>query len=351
MSTTQSNRIDVMIATGSSLNIQLLSKAIATDKEIQIVDGVVDLFSLQSKVAQLKPKVVLLDTDIARFDISSQIADLISRYHVAIVVLSEVSPRGVENTIDLLQAGAVDFVAKSATNLVGVSPAMSVELIKKIKSVAGAKLDRLNFNMKRNLKTNFYFNDKDSVDLVVVGVTTFGIEILTKFLSIFPKNFVPIVVVIDLPSVFLRSLITRLKKYCQLEVKEIRNNDVIQKNNIYISSSGVHTKLELNASSQIIAKLKDGELISDHKPSIDVLFQSVPKICSKNAVGVLFGGIGSDGVYGLKSIKDAGGKTYVQDVESSVIEETSNMAVKIKAADVSIPMEDMAAVVLQNFNS
>ncbi len=350
MGTAQSSRINVLIATGSALNIQLLSKAISIDKDIQVVDGVIDLFGLQAKVEELRPDVVVLDNDIARFDISQQLSTLINRFNVVVILLSEVSPRGVENTIRLLESGAVDFIAKSATNLVGISPTMAMELVNKIKSMAGAKLDRLHFNMKRNLKSNFYFNDKDSIDIVVVGATTYGIEILTKFLSMFPKTFVSMVVVIDLPEIFLRSLITRLKKYCQLEVKEIRNNDIIQKNTVYISSSGVHTRLELNASGQMVAKLKDGELISEHKPSIDVLFQSVTKICTNNVIGVLFGGIGTDGVYGLKSIKDTGGKTYVQDVESSIIEETSSMAVKMRASDNVVPIEDMAALVLQNFN-
>ena len=342
-------KIKVFLALESSLNIQMMSNSLGSDEAIRVVDGSSDLFSLENKISFCKPDIVVLDTDISRLSIVDVVKKILFHNNVPILLLTPPSEKGVSNAFELLQIGAVDFIVKCSSSIVGISPDLSKTLVRKIKALYNVKQDSLHFTMNKLSKTNNHFIEKNDMKLVLVGASTYGTEILIKFLSIFPKNFVPIVAVIDLPVSFFRAFVNRLKRVCNLEVQEIRHNEVLLPGVIYLSSPGVHNRLKKDSDGNISAFLKDGEIVAEHKPSIDIMFDSVSKFCGSDVIAVLFSGIGLDGINGLRALKEVGARTFLQDVGSSIVSETAQVGLNVKAATRYVAMEDMGLEVIRCF--
>jgi two-component system chemotaxis response regulator CheB len=176
------------------------------------------------------------------------------------------------------------------------------------------------------------------ISIVIIGASTGGPSALSTILSSFPADFpVSIVVVQHIMENFSGPLAERLEKKCTLSVKEGENGDKLEYGNVFIAPSKKHLVFKNR-----LIKLDDGPSRNHFKPSIDVTMESAASSFGKNVLGVVLTGAGSDGVKGLKAIKDAKGMTIAQDEQSSVLYQMPKNAFESGNVDYVLPLDDIA---------
>ncbi|MRR36990.1 chemotaxis response regulator protein-glutamate methylesterase, partial [bacterium] len=182
--------------------------------------------------------------------------------------------------------------------------------------------------------------------VVVVGASTGGTEALRVFLEGLPADSPPIVIVQHMPEGFTRAFAQRLDSICRITVKEAADNDTVMRGRALIAPGNRHTLLK-RSGARYYVEIKDGPLVSRHRPSVDVLFRSAARYAGKNAVGVIMTGMGDDGASGMKEMKDAGAVTIAQDEASCVVFGMPNEAIKRGGAERVLPLDAIAREVLR----
>jgi two-component system chemotaxis response regulator CheB len=182
--------------------------------------------------------------------------------------------------------------------------------------------------------------------LIAFGASTGGTEALREVLLAMPSDCPGIVIVQHMPEHFTRAYAERLNKECQIEVKEAVNGDEILKGRALIAQGNRHLLVHRTAT-QYWAEVKEGPLVSRHRPSVDVLFRSVAKCAGPNAVGVIMTGMGNDGAQGLLEMRQAGARTIAQDEATCVVFGMPKEAIDLGAATVVAPLYRIARTVLE----
>jgi len=181
--------------------------------------------------------------------------------------------------------------------------------------------------------------------VVVVGASTGGTEALRIFLEALPADTPGIVIVQHMPEGFTRSFAQRLDSLCRINVKEADNNDTIIRGRALIAPGNRHMLLK-RSGARYYVEIKEGPLVSRHRPSVDVLFRSAARYAGKNAVGVIMTGMGDDGANGMLEMKQAGAYTVAQDEASCVVFGMPQEAIKRGGVNLVIPLERIAREVL-----
>ena len=161
-----------------------------------------------------------------------------------------------------------------------------------------------------------------------------------------PRTAPGLVIVQHMPEKFTASFAARLNSLSQMEVREAQNNDRVVPGRALIAPGGRHMLLK-RSGAQYYVEVVDGPLVNRHRPSVDVLFRSVAKYAGKNAMGVIMTGMGDDGARGLKEMHDAGARTVAQDEASSVVYGMPKEAVKLGAAERSLPLGQISGEIVR----
>ncbi len=154
--------------------------------------------------------------------------------------------------------------------------------------------------------------------LIAIGASTGGTEAITQILRQLPAHMPPIVIVQHIPEGFSRTFAERLDQVCALKVKEAKDGDVLQRGEVYIAPGNRHMQV-VGRPGAYRLRVFDAEKQSGHRPSVNVLFQSVAQVAGANAVALILTGMGADGADGLLSIRQQGGTTFGQDEASSIV--------------------------------
>jgi len=182
--------------------------------------------------------------------------------------------------------------------------------------------------------------------VVVVGASTGGTEALKVFLEMLPEDTPGIVIVQHMPENFTAAFAKRLDSTCRVTVKEAQNNDTVVRGRALIAPGNHHALLK-RSGARYYVEIKDGPLVSRHRPSVDVLFRSAARYAGKNAVGVIMTGMGDDGAHGMKEMFDAGAQTIAQDEASCVVYGMPHEAVKLGGVHKITSLQHIAAEVLR----
>ena len=179
-----------------------------------------------------------------------------------------------------------------------------------------------------------------------MGASTGGTEAIRVFLEGLPEDTPGIIIVQHMPEHFTASFARRLDSICRISVKEAENNDTIIRGRALIAPGNFHTLLK-RSGARYYVEVREGPLVSRHRPSVDVLFRSTARYAGKNAVGVIMTGMGDDGARGLLEMKEAGATTIAQDEASCVVFGMPQEAIKRGAADKVLTLEDISGAVLK----
>ncbi|HVF90174.1 MAG TPA: chemotaxis response regulator protein-glutamate methylesterase [Blastocatellia bacterium] len=324
----EERKIRVIVVDDSAVMRKLIPGLLERDKGIEVVATAIDGDFALTKIEQLRPDVVTLDVDMPRMDGITTLGQIVSKYSIPVVMLSSLTSRGAELTMQALEMGAVDFICKpkAAAQIVN----MAAELISKVRSAASAKV--MTHKGVAAQKTARAAPDSagafppppgyrsDSEGLLVIGASSGGPHALRYLLPKIPLDFgAPILIVQHMPESFTSMLAKWLNEMCEIEVREAREGEMAVAGRALIAPGTAHLKVKRKSNGAGEIVLERGRPVNGHIPSVDVLFRSVAKEYGAGVMAVLLTGMGSDGAEGIGEIKKAGGHTLAQDRESSAI--------------------------------
>lgn len=347
-------KIKVLIVDDSALVRKMLTEILDKDPQIEVVGTVADPYQAREKIKKLNPDVLTLDVEMPRMDGVTFLSKLMRLRPMPVVMVSTLTEQGADITLQALQLGAVDFVTKPKVDFVSTINNYAEELIEKVKVASKVSISTLEATFKRNnpdvekvsKKISKRWNFKTTDQLIAIGASTGGTEAIKEVLATLPANAPGIVITQHIPAGFSASFAKRLNEICALEVCEAKDGQQIIPGHVYVAPGNLHLSV-IRSGARFICKVKDGELVSNHKPSVDVLFNSVAKNIGQNAVGVILTGMGKDGAEGMLNMLQAGARTIAQDEKTSVVWGMPGSAVKISAAETILPLQDVSNALLK----
>jgi two-component system, chemotaxis family, protein-glutamate methylesterase/glutaminase len=338
--------IKVLIVDDSAVVREIFTAELSKDSELEVVGTAIDPYIARDKIVKLKPDVVTLDVEMPRMDGITFLRKLMKYCPIPVIIVSSLTPRGGKLALEAISAGAVDVMCKpGAAYTVGD---MSVELIDKIKSAAAVDMSRWT---KINAQTTELPQRLSMIQttnkVVAIGASTGGTQALQSVLSALPSNAPGIVIVQHMPEHFTTSFAQRLNELCAIEVREAENGDSVIPGRALIAPGNKHMLLR-RSGARYYVEVKTGPLVSRHRPSVEVLFNSVAQSAGPNSVGVIMTGMGGDGADGMLKMKENGAITIAQDEASCVVFGMPKEAIKRGGVDHIVPLNKIPETILAN---
>jgi two-component system, chemotaxis family, protein-glutamate methylesterase/glutaminase len=339
--------IRVLIVDDSALVRKMLVAALAADKQIEVVGTAPDAYIARDKILALKPDVITLDIEMPRMDGITFLKKLMQYNPLPVIVISSLGHAACQASLDALQAGAVEILAKpNGPNSVGE---LGQTLAAKIRAAAAARfpagvLDTAPADRSHALTSGTTGLDQDRI--IAIGASTGGPGAIAEILQRFPREMPPILVVQHMPSVFTRHFADRLDRECSIAVKEAEDGDALLPGHALIAPGNNHMTLKRSEKGYRVW-VGDGPPVCFSRPSVDVLFSSVAKIAGERAIGILLTGMGSDGARGLLEMRNHGASTFAQSEETCVVFGMPKEAICIEAVQASLPLDRIAGAVLR----
>ena len=341
------NPIRVLIVDDSALVRQVLKRGLSADPDIEVVGSAPDPYVARDMIVSLRPDVMTLDVEMPRMDGVEFLQKLMPQYPMPVVMVSSLTKRGAQITFDAMAAGAVDFVSKPASDVGRGLPVMMGELREKVHAASHANMcawrrANQNFGPTRFVATRRPL--AESTDkIIAIGASTGGTEAVSSVLRQFPADMPGVVVVQHMPAGYTRRFADRLDEDCTMHVKEAELGDRVQAGTVLLAPGDRHITVHRQGGFYRI-ELGDQDRICGHRPSVDVLFESVAKEVGANAVGVILTGMGRDGAGGLLAMRTAGAHTVAQDEATSVVFGMPKVAIEKGGAERVAPLDEIATV-------
>jgi two-component system chemotaxis response regulator CheB len=357
--TGQRRRILVLVVDDSAVVRSTLSEVLDSDPLIEVMATAADPYIAAERMRDRTPDVITLDIEMPRMDGLTFLRRLMAQHPVPVVICSSLAEEGCETTLKALEYGAVDIIQKPklGTKLFleesriqicdAVKAAAKVSLSHKVKVPSSSPLVQPKLTADAVLpkpRSNAMLQTTDRV--VAVGASTGGTEALRVLLEALPADAPGTVIVQHMPEKFTAAFARRLDGMCTVTVKEAEDGDAVVRGRVLIAPGNKHTLLK-RSGARYHVEVREGPLVSRHRPSVDVLFRSVAHNAGKNAVAVIMTGMGDDGARGMSELKTAGADTIAQDEASSVVFGMPQEAIKLGGVDKVVSLERIAAEVLR----
>ncbi|AFL73241.1 protein-glutamate methylesterase/protein-glutamine glutaminase [Thiocystis violascens] len=333
--------IRVLIVDDSALVRQILSEILETAAGIEVVGTAEDPYVAREKIKALAPDVLTLDVEMPRMDGLTFLRNLMRLRPMPVVMVSSLTARGAEVTLQALELGAVDFVRKPDQGLAQGLPEYASELIDKIRMAARVGVRPLTFR-DAAIRPRAIQSCRASDRVLVIGASTGGTEAIREVLLRLPPDTPGVVIAQHIPAGFSAAFAERMNRQTGLVVKEAEDGDRVMVGHAYIAPGNRHLRL-VREGMHYVCRLDDGELVNRHRPSVDVLFRSVAQAAGTKACAALLTGMGADGAQGLKELHDLGVHTIAQNEATSVVWGMPGEAVKRGAASEILPLAEIAA--------
>jgi two-component system, chemotaxis family, protein-glutamate methylesterase/glutaminase len=304
-----------------------------------------DPYVAREQIKALNPDVITLDIEMPHMDGLSFLAKLMTLRPTPVVVVSTLTQKGADAVVRALELGAVDCVAKPLIDLRVGMTALRDELVEKVLIAAASRPMARAGSVGASKPLAFDPNLSTAGWIVAVGASTGGVEALQALLTTMPTNGPAILVTQHMPPGFTTSFARRLDQICAMPVSEASNGQRVMPGHIYIANGSQHLEL-IRSGAHYACRLHDGPPVSGHRPSVDVLFNSVAVAAGRNAIGVILTGMGQDGAAGLLAMRQAGARTRGQDEASCVIYGMPKAAKLLGAVEAERPLPKMAAEIM-----
>ncbi len=330
--------INVLIVDDSAVVRKTLTELLNACFGVKVIDSAADPIFAMKKMKNQWPDVIVLDIEMPRMDGISFLRKIMAEHPTPVVICSTLTEKGAQVTMQALSSGAVDIITKPKMDLKGFLQESKTLLQDTIKAAAAAKLSKTSTKHKPvqpKMDADVILASKKPMvrttdHVVAIGTSTGGTQALEKVLTRLPSTVPGIVIVQHMPEQFTAAFAKRLDSLCDIRVKEAENNERVISGVALIANGGKHMLLRRNGA-QYQIELKDGPLVSRHRPSVDVLFRSVANSAGSNALGIIMTGMGDDGAHGLKEMREAGAYTIGQNESSCVVYGMPKEAYKLGA--------------------
>jgi two-component system chemotaxis response regulator CheB len=346
----------VLIVDDSAVVREALTQIINADPRLTVMASAGDPFRAAERLKKEVPDVITLDVEMPRMDGITFLRRLMAQRPIPVVMCSSLVEGGSETLMEALEAGATDIILKPKLDVKAALEEARVTICDTIRAAAlagPAKLRPPRRAPEKKLTADAVIApaaprramSKTTEKIIAVGASTGGTEALRVFLEDLPRDAPPVVIVQHMPEGFTSAFAKRLNTLCAVEVAEARDGDRLLRGRALIAPGNRHT-LVVRSGHQYGVAVRDGPLVSRHRPSVDVLFRSVAQIAGSNAVGVIMTGMGDDGAAGLKEMSDAGATTFGQDEASSVIYGMPRAAFEAGAVGRQAPLDMLSGLAL-----
>jgi len=339
--------IKVLVIDDSALMRALLTEIIAGAPDLQVVGSAPDPIAAREMIKSLNPDVLTLDVEMPRMDGLEFLGRLMKLRPMPVVMISSLTARGSEVTLQALELGAVDFVAKPKAESLSLLQEYAEEIRDKIRAAHGAHLRRRTAAAPARSEaplpgvSSRLLTEK----LIAIGASTGGTEAIKEVLIRLPAEIPGIVMVQHMPETFTPSFAKRLDSLGAVRVVEAQGGERIQPGYAYLAPGHSHMTIKRSGAGWV-TELSRAEPVNRHRPSVDVLFHSVAKEAGRNAIGVILTGMGKDGAQGMLAMHQAGAWNIGQDQESCVVYGMPREAALIGAVDEVAGLTNVAARIL-----
>ena len=348
--------IRVLIVDDSASVRQTLVTILEGAPDIAVIGTAADPFIAARRIQDEVPDVILLDLELPRMDGLTFLRKIMAQRPIPVVVCSTLTEAGSRTLFDVLEAGAVDVVSKPRIDTRQFLMESSVRVCDAVRAAARAKL-RPGRGGPRQVEKKL---TADAVlpapmpnravaqtdRIVCIGASTGGTEALRDVLEVLPLVCPGVVIVQHMPEHFTAAFARRLDGLCAVAVKEAEDRDAVLPGRALIAPGGRHLLLERTGNHYSVS-VKDGPLVSRHRPSVDVLFRAAARCAGANALGILMTGMGDDGATGLLEMRRAGALTVAQDEESCVVFGMPKEAIDRGGAAKVLPLDRIAQEILR----
>lgn len=345
-------KIKVLVVDDSASVCAVLSNILLSDGRFDVVGTAADPFEARDKIKALNPDVLTLDIEMPKMDGVSFLKNLMRLHPMPVVMISTLTQKGADKTLECLEIGAVDYLGKPDFGSDAGLQDYSHLIRRKVYAAASANIKSsaspeerrgavLSLNGK-SIKRGF---------ICAIGASTGGTEAIKEVLIRLPIDSPPIVMTQHIPEAFSGSFAKRLDECCQIKVVEAKQGMPIERGTAYLAPGDEHLSIIktsiMNSSGGYACKLDKNEAVNRHRPSVDVLFNSVAELMGKNCMGILLTGMGKDGAKGLLNIRQQGAVTLAQDKASSVVWGMPGAAVELGAAVEVLPLTRISEKLLR----
>jgi two-component system chemotaxis response regulator CheB len=356
-------KIRVLIVDDSALVRQTLSDILQSDPEIEVMGTAADPFAAARRIQQEVPDVITLDIEMPRMDGITFLRKIMAQRPVPVVVCSSLAEIGSETLSQAWEAGAVEIIAKPRVGTAQFLQESKIRICDVVKAAARVRMVASPGQPARCSRTAApakkltadamlappaagHAMARTTETVICIGASTGGTESLRVVLEALPADSPGIVIVQHMPEKFTEAFARRLDGLCEVEVKEAADGDTVLRGRVLIAPGDRHTLLQRSGARYYVS-VKNGPLVSRHRPSVDVLFRSAARYAGANAVGIIMTGMGDDGSRGLLEMKQAGAFTIAQDEASSVVFGMPKEAIALGAADKILPLNLLATEIVR----
>jgi len=360
-------KVRVLIVDDSATVRQTLAAVLESDPQIEVIGVASDPFVAARRIRDEIPDVITLDVEMPRMDGITFLRKLMAQHPVPVVMCSSLVEAGTETLMQALEAGAVDIVLKPKVGVAEHLMESRIRICDAVKAAASAKvagarrppvtLARPILEPEKKLTADAMLPPpkasaagkamaRTTETIVCIGASTGGTEALRAVLETLPPDSPGIVIVQHMPEKFTASFAKRLDSLCAVSVKEAEDGDTVLRGRVLIAPGNKHTILERSGARYYVS-VKDGPLVSRHRPSVDVLFRSAARSAGSNAVGVIMTGMGDDGARGMDEMKQSGAFTIAQDEATSVVFGMPKEAIARGCVDRVAPLQQLGAEILK----
>ncbi|GMQ84103.1 MAG: chemotaxis response regulator protein-glutamate methylesterase [Gammaproteobacteria bacterium] len=350
-----SKKIRVLVVDDSALVRKMLTEMLQQDPMIEVVGVAHDPFMAREKIKQLNPDVLTLDVEMPKMDGVTFLRNLMRLRPMPVVMVSTLTQKGSEITLDALELGAVDFVSKPTVDIAHALGDYAEEIVAKIKVAAKARVRELKPVSERHsadavlpaIRPGHY---KTTDQLIALGASTGGTEAIREVLEVMPADSPAMVITQHIPEAFSKPFAERMNRCSQMSVTEAGDGEQIVPGHVYIAPGDRHL-LVVRDGARFRCKLSDGPPVNRHRPSVDVMFRSVAQNIGPNAIGVILTGMGADGAKGMQEMKETGAHTIAQDEKTSVVWGMPGVAVELGCVDDIVPLCGVARKIYKTLES
>ncbi|GAB2175409.1 protein-glutamate methylesterase/protein-glutamine glutaminase [Dongia sp. agr-C8] len=354
-------KLRVLVVDDSASVRETLTRILESDPSIEVMGTASDPFVAAKRIQDEIPDVITLDVEMPRMDGITFLRKIMQQRPIPVVMCSSLTEEGSETLMQALEAGAVDVILKPRVDIPKFLEDSKIRICDVVKAAGHARLK--NVPRTRNAEERRGAQKKLTADamlpppngaamartterIICIGASTGGTESLRVVLEDLPPDCPGVVIVQHMPEKFTEAFARRLNGLCACEVREARDGDTVLRGQVLIAPGNKHTLLQ-RSGARYYVQVKDGPLVTRHRPSVDVLFRSAARYAGSNAVGIIMTGMGDDGARGLSEMKAAGATTIAQDEATCVVFGMPKEAIARGAADKIMPLQSIAGEIVR----
>jgi two-component system chemotaxis response regulator CheB len=357
-------KIRVLVVDDSASVRETLARVLESDPSIEVIGTASDPFVAAKRIQSEIPDVITLDVEMPRMDGITFLRKIMSQRPIPVVMCSSLTEEGSETLMQALEAGAVDVILKPRVDTAKFLEDSKIRICDVVKAASHARLKNLpparsNGPLHRTVQKKLtadamlpppavssHAMARTTERIICIGASTGGTESLRVVLESLPADSPGIVIVQHMPEKFTEAFARRLNGLCEVEVREAADGDSVLRGQVLIAPGNKHMLLQRSGARYFVS-VKDGPLVSRHRPSVDVLFRSAARYAGANALGIIMTGMGDDGARGLLEMKEAGAHTIAQDEATSIVFGMPKEAIARGAADKITPLHHIAGEIIR----